>query len=672
MLSLLFEKMFIDVVHIFARGGDGGSGCTSFRREAHVPKGGPDGGDGGNGGNVILVADPSVSSLIDFRFTHHFKAQRGMHGQGSKKSGKSGEDVVLKVPVGTVVKEYCSQSGEVGDVLADLKESGQVCLVARGGKGGLGNTHFVTSTHRAPAFSELGEPGEETEVELELKLLADCALVGMPSVGKSSLISVMSRAKPKIADYPFTTLVPNLGVAKVGEKSFVIADVPGLIEGASEGRGLGTQFLRHIERASVIVHVIDITGGIEGRDPLNDYKIITEELKKHKVDLSNRPRLIVANKVDVAKYDENAKQNLVSLQQIVKRDYSKLVDDEGKKILASPDVIEVSAITQSGIDTLKRKILEVVENCRKEVKDKEENEENFDAVYTFERKTENNFYVVREESAWRVSGQAIERAVLQTDWENEEAIDYFQKRFKKMGIEEALFAKGAKNGDEVRIADVSFDLYSTKEVGKMKVGIFGGTFDPVHLGHISCAEFACQTIDLDEVIFVPTHISPFKTDEDSKPLFSDEERLELLNAALSDKEHFTVSDFEIKRRGISYTCDTLHHFAKDFNARDIYPELFLIIGSDLLFDLDRWKNASRIARDAKIICVKRPGFLETELPQKVKDLGFKIEFIKTPGFDISSSEIKSKIESGDDVSSFVPKETVSILEEMIKKRNEAM
>ena len=659
--------MFIDVVHIFARGGDGGSGCTSFRREAHVPKGGPDGGDGGDGGNVVLVADTSVSSLIDYRFTHHFKAKRGMHGQGSKKSGKSGEDVILKVPVGTVVKEYDSQSGVVGETLIDLKESGQKFLVAKGGKGGLGNTHFVTSTHRAPAFSELGEPGEEREVELELKLLADCALVGMPSVGKSSLISVMSRAKPKIADYPFTTLVPNLGVAKVGDKSFVIADVPGLIEGASEGKGLGIQFLRHIERASIIVHVIDITGGIEQRDPLDDYEVITQELRKHKVDLASRPRLIVANKVDVLDYDEHAREALDALKEKVRRDYDKIKDGQGNNILASPEVLQVSAITNKGIDALKHKILEIVEEHRAMQKAEEEKDEKYDAVYTFERKDDNSFVILKEDDAWRVCGSKIERAVVQTDWENDEAIDHFQKRFKKMGIEEKLLDKGAKNGDEVRIGEVSFDFYSTKEVGRMKVGIFGGSFDPVHLGHITCAEFAMQAKDLDEVIFVPTHISPFKADDSTEVMLSDDERLELLELALRDYPQFTLSDFEIEKEGISYTSETIHHFAKDFYERDMSAELFLIIGSDLIEDLDKWKNASRIAQMANIICVKRPGFLDEQVPQKVTETGFKIDFIKTPGYDISSSELKEKLKNGGDVSGFVPENTVDKLMEIVEK-----
>ena len=659
--------MFIDVVHIFARGGDGGSGCTSFRREAHVPKGGPDGGDGGDGGSVVLVASNSVSSLIDYRFSHHFKAKRGMHGQGSKKSGKSGEDVILKVPVGTVVRYFDSESGVAGADIADLKEEGQTCLIARGGKGGLGNTHFVTPTHRAPAFSELGEPGQECEVELELKLLADCALVGMPSVGKSSLISVMSRAKPKIADYPFTTLVPNLGVAKVGDKSFVIADVPGLIEGASEGKGLGMQFLRHIERASIIVHVIDITGGMEGRDPLNDYEVITRELENHVVNLAERPRLIVANKVDVAQYDEVTRNNLDALKKRVTEDYDKLRNMQGERILRSSEVIEVSAVTQTGVEALKHKILECVEEHREKLKVQTEELPVYDNVYTYQPKEQNNIDISREDGAWRVSGTLVERAVVQTDWENEEAVDHFQKRFKKMGVEDKLFAAGAKNGDEVRICDVSFDLYSTKETGRMKVGIFGGSFDPVHLGHIACAEYAMKACDLDQVIFVPTHISPFKAADDESAMFSDDDRLDLLTLALEDYPQFLVSDYEIEKQGISYTSDTLHHFEQDFRERGIDVSLNLIIGSDLVFDLDRWKNASRIAQMARVICVKRPGFLEAQVPSKVKELGFKIDFIKTPGVDVSSHEVKDKLACGEAVSNLVPPTTVEFLQSLMDK-----
>ncbi|WP_345784126.1 Obg family GTPase CgtA, partial [Eggerthella sp.] len=237
--------MFIDKVRIHVKGGNGGAGCMSFRREAHVPKGGPDGGDGGHGGNVVVEADASLSSLIEYRFKHHFKAERGTHGKGSRMHGATGEDLVLKVPMGTVVHEYFEESKEVGELIADLTHDGEHVTVAQGGVGGRGNIHFVTSTRRAPAFAELGEPAEERWIELEMKLMADAALVGMPSAGKSSLIAKMSAARPKIADYPFTTLVPNLGVATSGDLSFVVADIPGLIEGASEGRGLGHEFLRH-------------------------------------------------------------------------------------------------------------------------------------------------------------------------------------------------------------------------------------------------------------------------------------------------------------------------------------------------------------------------------------------------------------------------------------------
>ena len=271
--------MFIDKVNIHVKGGDGGAGCMSFRREAHVPKGGPDGGDGGHGGDVIVRADAGVSSLIDYRFKHHFKAQRGTHGKGSRMHGARGEDLVLKVPVGTVVREYDEATKEAGELIADLTHDGEQVVVMSGGVGGRGNIHFVTSTRRAPAFAELGEPAGEGWIQLEMKLMADAALVGMPSAGKSSLIAKISAARPKIADYPFTTLVPNLGVALTADDySFVVADVPGLIEGAHEGRGLGHEFLRHIERTALIVHVVDLTGDWEGRDPLDDYEVINREL----------------------------------------------------------------------------------------------------------------------------------------------------------------------------------------------------------------------------------------------------------------------------------------------------------------------------------------------------------------------------------------------------------
>ena len=293
-------SLFTDLSRINVRGGDGGAGCMSFRREAHVPKGGPDGGDGGNGGDVILEADPQLSSLIDYRFKHHFRAERGTHGQGARKHGRSGEDLVLRVPLGTVVRELDPETMEPLYQIADLTHPGERVIVGPGGIGGRGNIHFVTSTRRAPAFAEKGEPARDHWIELEMKLMADVALVGMPSVGKSSLIARVSAARPKIADYPFTTLVPNLGVVRTSDDaSFVMADVPGLIEGASEGKGLGHQFLRHIERTALIVHIVDATGGFEGRDPVEDYHIINHELEAYAAELAARPQIVVANKCDM-------------------------------------------------------------------------------------------------------------------------------------------------------------------------------------------------------------------------------------------------------------------------------------------------------------------------------------------------------------------------------------
>ena len=286
-------SQFTDISRINVCGGDGGAGCMSFRREAFVPKGGPDGGDGGRGGNVVIQADAQLSSLIDYRFKHHFRAERGTHGQGARRNGKSGEDLILKVPMGTVVRELDPETQTPMFEIADLVHDGERVVVAPGGAGGLGNTHFVTSVRRAPAFAQLGEPAEEHWIELEMKLMADAALVGFPSVGKSSLIARMSAARPKIADYPFTTLVPNLGMVRAGEYSYVVADVPGLIEGASEGKGLGHQFLRHIERTKVLLHVVD-AASVEGRDPVEDIHTIMNELSTYNPELLKLAQEFVA------------------------------------------------------------------------------------------------------------------------------------------------------------------------------------------------------------------------------------------------------------------------------------------------------------------------------------------------------------------------------------------
>lgn len=451
--------MFTDKVRIFVKGGDGGAGCMSFRREAHVPKGGPDGGDGGHGGNVVVEADASISSLIDYRFKHHFKATRGTHGRGSRMHGANGEDLILKVPVGTVVKEYFDDTKETGELIADLTRDGERVVVARGGFGGRGNIHFVTSTRRAPAFAELGEPAQECWIELEMKLMADAALVGVPSAGKSSLISKMSAARPKIADYPFTTLVPNLGVVKGEEYNFVVADVPGLIEGAHEGKGLGHEFLRHIERTALILHVVDMSGGYEGRDPVEDYRIINRELELYAAELAERPRIVVANKCDVS----GTEDAIARLEEAVRQDaIAAAGGDEFADSVANAKVFRISALTGEGVDSLIRATAEVVHELREAAREQESAQPVYDQIWEHRREERDKQFKVRKlsDGIFRVEGGQIERMVVQTDWENEEALAFLQHRFNRMGLEKALVRAGAVDGDEVRIVGRAFEFES--------------------------------------------------------------------------------------------------------------------------------------------------------------------------------------------------------------------
>ena len=414
----------------------------SFRREAHVPKGGPDGGDGGRGGDIILEAEQGTSSLIAYRFKHHFKATRGMHGKGSRQHGADGEDLVLNVPVGTVVYEL-DEDMQRRDLIADLTHDGERVIVAKGGVGGRGNTHFVTSTRRAPAFAELGEPSEERWVELEMKLMADAALVGMPSAGKSSLIARMSAARPKIADYPFTTLVPNLGMVRSGDDGFVVADIPGLIEGASEGKGLGHEFLRHIERTALILHVVDMTGGYEQRDPIEDYETINRELELYADELRDRPRIIVGNKIDVAGTEDN-----------VKRLAERAAADD-------VDFFSVSALTGEGMDAFIAAVATRVKELR--TASESTRDVQYAQVWELKRQKKDRQFKVEDcgGGVFRVSGGAVERMVIQTEWDNDEAIAYLQRRLDHMGVERELERAGARNGDEIRILGRSFIFESS-------------------------------------------------------------------------------------------------------------------------------------------------------------------------------------------------------------------
>jgi GTP-binding protein len=420
--------MFYDQAKIFVKGGDGGAGAVAFRREKYVPEGGPSGGDGGRGGSVIFVADEGLRTLVDFRYKRHYKADRGEHGQGKNMHGKSGEDLIIRIPVGTLIKDADS-----GQVLADLTEHGQRVIVARGGRGGRGNARFISNINKAPRLAEKGEPGIACWLLLELKLLADVGLVGFPNVGKSTIISRVSAAKPKIADYHFTTLVPNLGVVEVEDGiSFVIADIPGLIEGAHTGAGLGHDFLRHTERTKLILHVLDISGA-EGRDPVQDFKVIQEELRLYNARLAERPVLIVANKMDIPGAEENLERLRLEL---------------GEKFKIYP----VSAATGEGLDVLMQDISVLLPKLPVPELELHRVEQQPLPMQEAER-----FTISREDEIFVVRGKEIERHLAMTNFESEEGLRRFQKILNVMGIDDALRTQGIRVGDKVKIADLEFE-----------------------------------------------------------------------------------------------------------------------------------------------------------------------------------------------------------------------
>jgi GTP-binding protein len=410
---------FVDEVTVHVQAGAGGTGAVAFHREPYKPRGGPDGGNGGDGGSVILRADPSVGTLLELRNHPHVKAPRGGHGEGKRKHGARAEDRVVLVPPGTVVHD------ENGVLLADLAAAGDEMVGARGGRGGRGNAHFVSSTRRTPGFSEKGEPGEERRLRLELRLLADVGLVGFPNAGKSTLISRISAAKPKIADYPFTTIAPNLGVVKQGETAFVVADIPGLVPGASEGKGMGHRFLRHVSRAAVLLFLIDLTA--IDRDPMTDVDVLRGELTAFDPELATRPSLVIATKADAAPEDR-----LKELE------------------LAHPDALVISAVTGAGLDELLRRVTESVARARAASPRAR--------GYIRHVMRDEPISIVREDKSWRVRGDLVERVVATTDLENEEALTRLQRRLVTMGVERELAAAGAHLGDEVRIGSAVFDF----------------------------------------------------------------------------------------------------------------------------------------------------------------------------------------------------------------------
>ena len=421
--------MFVDVAKIFIKAGDGGDGAVAFHREKYVASGGPDGGDGGRGGNIVFLADTNISTLADFRYKRKYKAPKGENGKGDRRRGKNAEDLIVRVPMGTLVKD-----ANTGRIMADISTNEPV-IVAKGGKGGWGHSHFATPVRQTPRFAKPGLPGEEFEVTLELKLLADVGLVGFPNVGKSTLISVVSEAKPEIANYHFTTITPVLGVVSMGEgSSFVMADIPGLIEGAWEGVGLGHQFLRHIERCRMLVHIVDISGS-DGRDPYEDFKIINNELEKFNPELAKRPMIVAGNKCDMATDEQIA-------------DYKKFINDQGY------DFFPIMAAIRYDVDPLLKKIQEMLSKLPPI--------ERFEAepapIVTAEDFEDHSVTIIKEDNVYFVEAKWLYNVMRSVNFDDYESLNYFQNTLLNNGVIDALRDAGINEGDTVSIYDLEFDF----------------------------------------------------------------------------------------------------------------------------------------------------------------------------------------------------------------------
>jgi len=420
--------MFKDTSTIFIQAGNGGNGAVTFHREKYVAAGGPDGGDGGKGGNVVAVADKNVSTLLDFKYKKKYIAENGGNGMDSRRSGKNGEDLVIKFPCGTIIRD-----AESGKVICDLKKDGDSAIIARGGSGGWGNSHFATSTRQTPKFAKAGLKGDARDVTLELKLIADVGLLGFPNVGKSTFLSIVSDAKPKIANYHFTTLQPNLGVVNMGDGSFVIADIPGIIEGASEGVGLGHDFLRHVERTRVLLHFVDVSG-CEARNPLEDFDTINTELEKYSPKLAEKPQIVVANKMDIPTFFDNFEA------------FKNELEGRGYKVFG------ISGATKQGVTEVLNYAYEMLSNLPAE---EEEEYEYFDFE---EVKRDDSFEVFVDNGVYVVEGDRIENLVNSTNFDDYESLQFFQRMLRKLGVITELEKAGINEGDPVYMYGVEFDF----------------------------------------------------------------------------------------------------------------------------------------------------------------------------------------------------------------------
>ncbi len=610
-----------DKVEISIKAGDGGNGAVSFRREMYVPYGGPDGGDGGKGGDVIIRADKSTDSLRFFRHRKMYQAENGHNGAGKKKYGKDGKDLILLVPPGTMITTIDEDGKE--ELLTDLENIDDKVVVGVGGKGGLGNVHFKSSTNQTPRLALRGEKGEEKTLRLELRLIADVGIIGYPNAGKSTLLAAASAAKPKIASYPFTTLEPVLGVVNIGTTSFVMAEIPGLIEGAHLGKGLGHDFLRHAMRTKILIHLISGTSDT----PADDMIKVNNELAKFDISLAQKPQIIALNKIDLPEVQEKL--------DVIKKELS------GAGIKAH----YISAATKQGVDKLMASALELL----KTQTESEKRPEPPGKIFRPQPK-EPRIKVDRKGSEWIIRAPGLDRLFVGSGATEGELRWQMNYQLEKHGVNNILEKAGVKVGDKVRCGDL---VWEWDKPGRAvnKVGILGGTFDPVHLGHLMIAEEAKTALELNEVILIPAGQPMSRPNE---TVTSAKHRLEMLKLAIEGTPYLKVSAIEIERKGPSYTAETITEIKKKSGGKD---ELYFILGWDSLEQLPEWHQPSRIITMCTLVAVPRPGYdkprlknLEGVLP----GISPKVIFLDKPRVDISATEIRDLAAKGESIDHLVP------------------
>jgi GTP-binding protein len=619
----------IDKVEISIKAGDGGSGSVGFRREMYVPYGGPDGGDGGRGGDVIIRADRSVDNLRAYRGKSSYKAENGHNGAGRKKFGSDGQDLVLAVPPGTVITEI---GGGQEVTLADLENPGDSVVVGAGGKGGYGNVHYKSSVNQAPRIAQRGETGEERSLRLEMRLIADVGIIGYPNAGKSTLVTAASAARPKIASYPFTTLEPVLGMVEVGQESFVVAEIPGLIEDAHLGKGLGHDFLRHAMRTRVIIHLV--SG--DSNSPVDDMVKVNNELTLFDPVLGQKQQIVAVNKTDMPQVQE--------VLDVIKSDFT----------AAGIKAHYISAETGDGVKRLMAEALKILQEQTAAEKKPEA------AVKVFHpQPREPRIRVERENGEFVIYAPGMDRLIAGQGATANELRWQLNMQLEKHGVTKALENAGIQPGDKIRCGSLSWE-WSAGDKEKKRLGVLGGTFDPVHLGHILIAEEVKKSLELDEVLIVPAGQPQTRSYDIVSPA---RQRLEMLELAVAGKKGLKISKIEIERDGPSYTVDTLMELKKSYGNQ---YEIYFILGWDSLAQIPTWHEPSRILNLCYLAAVPRPGSKRPSLKTMegvLPGITDRVIFMDGPKIDISATEVREKVSKGETITHLVPETVV----EYIKK-----